>query len=119
MRVGHREIPTVRVRKKNVWRCVPSAFEPTALESGPSFTKDRRYSIQGEFGAVYFSGSSELAQLEAAEHGQEDRAPVSYLAYELTLDHLVDLTKKEGRAAFGVALADLVKPRIAKDRYGI
>jgi RES domain-containing protein len=119
MRAGHREIPTVRVRNRSIWRCLPSAFESTALESGPSFTKERRYSVQGEFGAVYFSGSKTLSEFEADERGGGDTERLSYLAFELTVDKLVDLTLQETRDHMGVQLEDLVRPRIAKDRYEV
>ncbi|HVO32518.1 MAG TPA: RES family NAD+ phosphorylase [Elusimicrobiota bacterium] len=98
---------------------MPNAFESTALESGPSFTKDRRYSVQGEFGAVYFSGSKTLSEFESDERGGEDAERLSYLAFALTVDKLVDLTLRKTRDHLGVRLDDLVRPRTAKDRYEV
>lgn len=110
-------LQTVAVSRRRVWRCIPKAFARTVLESGPSFTKDRRYSIQGEFGAVYLSGAKDLAQMETERRGGLHTEPMSYLEFELTVDHLVDLRDPATRAHFRVSLDDLVKSRLAPDRY--
>jgi RES domain-containing protein len=119
MRVKKQKIPTISLRNRGVWRCLPKAFEMTALESGPSFTKDRRYSIQGEFGAIYLSASKALSQREAGERGGEDLETLAYPSFELTLNKLVDLTSRKTRSHFGVSLEDLVRSRISKNRYEI
>jgi hypothetical protein len=110
-------LPTISVSRQRLWRCVPKIFTSTVLESGPSFTKDRRYSIQGEFGAVYFSGSKDLAELEADERVGLDAEPMAYLEFELTVHQLVDLRSPKIRGYFGAPLEQLVKSRIASDRY--
>jgi len=109
--------PTTSVLKQRLWRCVPKAFLETALESGPSFTKDRRYSVQGEFGAVYFSGAKELAQWETGERAGQDAEPMAYLEFELTLNKLVDLRSPKVQAFFKFPLEALVKSRTAPERY--
>src|SRR5436190_15960449 len=102
-----------------VWRCLPARVKETALESGPSFTKDRRYSIQGEFGAVYFSASKALSQLEVDQRAGTDVEPMAHLGFELTVDKLVDLTSPKVRKALHVSLDALVQSRTAPDRYRI
>lgn len=112
-----RKIPTIAARRQRVWRCVPVQFVATVLESGPSFTKDRRYSVQGEFGAIYLSASEELALLEWRQRAGEDAEPAACIEFELTLDHLVDLTSKAVQKRLGVQTVDLVRPRIAAEAY--
>ncbi len=109
--------PTVSVSRRRLWRCIPKAFVNTALESGPSYTKDRRYSVQGEFGAVYLSGSKELAKWETDERAGDDVEPVEYLEFELTLDKLVNLRSPKTQAFFKLPLEMLVRSRTDPDRY--
>jgi len=111
--------PTIAVHRKRVWRCLPVRFAATALESGPSFTKDRRYSVQGEFGAIYLSASKDLAWQEWKQRGGEDAEPAGCVEFELTLDKLVDLTAPSVQKRLGIKAGDLVKPRISPEAYAV
>ena|SRR2546426_2833523 len=107
------------VRKRRFWRCLPKQYLPTLLEAGPSFTRDRRYSVRGEFGALYFSASKELSLKEIASRAGEDAEPMSSVELEVTVDRLVDLTRPETRTKLRVGLGDLIRPRVSKDAYAV
>jgi len=109
--------PVVAVQKKHFWRCLPKQYLRTILEAGPSFTQERRYSVRGEFGALYFSGSKELCLMEIAGRAAQDSEAMACVEFEVTVDRVVDLTRQETRTTIGVQLEDLVRPRISKDAY--
>ena len=108
-----------RVLKGRFWRCLPESYAHTALESGPSFTQERRYSVRGEFGALYFSSSEDLAQTEAGRRIGDHGEPIVCLEFEVSLDKILDLTQEAVRKALGVRLAELVKKPLATDAYGV
>ncbi|HUI40502.1 MAG TPA: RES family NAD+ phosphorylase [Terriglobia bacterium] len=110
-------VPVVSLRRKHFWRCVPQPHLRTILESGPSFSRDRRYSVRGEFGALYFSASEDLALVEVAARSGEDGEPACSVEFEVSVGRLADLTRQEIRARWRVRLEDLVRPRIARDAY--
>jgi RES domain-containing protein len=112
-------LPLVAVRKKHFWRCLPSQYLQTVLEAGPSFIRDRRYSVRGEFGALYFSASKELSLNEIASRAGDDAEPMSCVELEVTVDRLVDLTRPGTRTKLHVQLKDLIRPRISKDAYAV
>jgi len=110
-------LPLVAVKDKHFWRCLPKAYLQTILEAGPSFTQERRYSVRGEFGALYFSGSKELCLREIFGRSGGDSEVMACVEFEITLDRLLDLTRPPIRAKLRVQLEDLIRPRIAKDAY--
>jgi RES domain-containing protein len=112
-------LPVVALRQKHFWRCLPKQYARTVLEAGPSFTRERRYSVRGEFGALYFSSSKELSLSEVASRAGQDTEVLSCVEFEVTLDRLVDLTRPETRAALQVQLEDLIRPRTSADAYQI
>ena len=107
----------VRIRKQRFWRCLPKQHLETVLEAGPSFTQERRYSVRGEFGAIYFSGSKELSLREVASRAGQDGEVMACVEFEVTVERLVDLRRPETRTRFRVHLEDLIRPRISKDSY--
>ncbi len=107
----------VAIEKKRFWRCLPKHYLRTVLEAGPSFTQERRYSIRGEFGALYFSGSKELSLKEVSDRVGQDGEVVACVEFEVTLDRLVDLTQPETRTRLRVQLEDLIRPRLSRDAY--
>lgn len=107
----------VAIQRKRFWRCLPKQYLPTALEAGPSFTQERRYSIRGEFGALYFSSSKELSLQEISSRAGRDAEVMVCVEFEVTVDRLVDLTEPEIRTRLRVRLEDLIRPRISKDAY--
>lgn len=109
----------VAVRRKHFWRCLPKQYLQTVLEAGPSFTRGRRYSIRGEFGALYFSASRDLSLQEIATRAGDDTELMSCVELEVTVDRLVDLTRPETRTKLHVQLEDLIRPRISKDAYAV
>jgi hypothetical protein len=109
--------PLVTIKEKHFWRCLPKQYIQTILEAGPSFTQERRYSVRGEFGALYFSGSKELCLKEIVGRSGEDSEVMACVEFEITLDRLVDLTRLETRTKLRVRLEDLIRPRISKDAY--
>jgi hypothetical protein len=113
------KFPTTAIRKMRFWRCVPKLYVRTVLEAEPSFTRNRRYSIRGEFGALYFSGSRELSLEEVAGRAGEDREVVVCVEFEATVHPLVDLTRPQTRIRLRIALEDLVRPRLSKDAYEV
>jgi RES domain-containing protein len=110
-------LPVVAIRKKSFWRCLPKQYVRTVLETGPSFTQERRYSVRGEFGAVYFSASKELSLAEVSSRVGEDGEAMACVEFEVTVQRLVDLTRPDTRARLRVQLEDLIRPRISKDAY--
>lgn len=112
-------LPAVSLRRKRFWRCLPSQYIQTILEAGPSFTRERRYSLRGEFGALYFSGSKELSLSEAASRAGQDAEAMACVEFEITVDRLVDLTRPATRAALRVQLDDLILPRTSADAYQV
>ena len=115
---SHRSsLPLIAVRGIHFWRCLPKQYVRTILEAGPSFTQERRYSVRGEFGALYFSGSKELCLREIIGRSGEDSEVMACVEFEITLDRLVDLTRQETRTKLRVALEDLIRHRVSKDAY--
>jgi RES domain-containing protein len=115
---GHpADLPLARIEAKTFWRCLPRQYLHTALEAGPSFTRDRRYSIRGEFGALYFSGSRDLCLKEATGRAGQDAEPLAMIEFEITASRLVNLTQAQVRKELHVRLDDLLRPRISKDAY--
>ena len=110
-------VPLTGLRKRHFFRTLPRSFLGTILESGPSFTRHRRYSVRGEFGALYFSASQDLSFHEVASRGSRDTEQMSCVEFEITADCLVDLTRPEVRSKLHVQLEDLVRPRISRDAY--
>jgi hypothetical protein len=110
-------LPFVAVKDKRFWRCLPKQYIQTVLEAGPSFTQERRYSVRGEFGALYFSGSKELCLREIFGRSGEDSEVMACVEFEITLDRLLDLTRLETRTKLRVQLEDLIRPRTYKDAY--
>ncbi|GEM_PF-3222171 len=113
------DLRRVALKKKHFWRCIPEHYLETVLEAGPSFTQERRYSVRGEFGALYFGGSAELCAVEVAGRVGQDGEPVVCVEFEVSVEHLVDLTQPETRAKLRVRLEDLVRPRISLDAYAV
>jgi RES domain-containing protein len=109
--------PCVSVKDRHFWRCLPKLYIQTILEAGPSFTQERRYSVRGEFGALYFSGSKDLCLKEIVSRSGEDSEVMACVEFEITLDRLVDLTRPEARTRLRVQLEDLIRPRTSKDAY--
>ncbi|MGH9455416.1 MAG: RES family NAD+ phosphorylase [Terriglobia bacterium] len=105
--------------RKHFWRCVPKRYIETILETGPSFTQERRYSVRGEFDALYFGGSMELCAVEAAGRAGEDGEKMVCVEFEITVDRLADLTQPETRTKLRVQLKDLVRPRISREAYTV
>jgi RES domain-containing protein len=116
-RASRLEIPVVTVERRHFWRCVPQQFVHTILEAGPSFTHERRYSIRGEFGALYFSASKELALEEVFSRAGADGEAIACVAFQVTAERVADLTQAATRTRMGVQLADLLRPRISGDAY--
>ena len=112
-------LPIVALKRKHFWRCLPKRYIRTVLEAGPSFTRERRYSVRGEFGALYFSASKELSLSEVLVRAGDDGDVMSCVEFEITMDRLVDLTRPETRARLHVQLDDLIRPRIYRDAYEI
>jgi RES domain-containing protein len=106
----HKIHPT-RLSRKLFWRCVPTAFQHTILESGPNFVRSSRYSVRGEFSGLYFSGSKELAQKEFADRVGDQGETFLCQEFEVTADQILDLTKPENQKNIGISLHDLVRPR--------
>lgn len=111
------EVRFVATRKRRFWRCLPKQHLESVLEAGPSFTQERRYSVRGEFGALYFSASKELALLEVSSRAGQDGEVMACVEFEVTVPRLIDLRRSQVRTAFRVRLEDLVHPRISKDAY--
>lgn len=112
-------LSAVGVRKQHFWRCLPKRYLPTVLEAGPSFTHHRRYSVRGEFGALYFSASKELSLTEIASRIGQDSEAMACVEFEVTAVRLVDLTRPETRTRLRVQLEDLIRPRVSKDAYAV
>lgn len=112
-------LPIVTLQHRHFWRCLPKQYVRTVLEAGPSFTRQRRYSVRGEFGALYFSASRELSLSEVESRAGQDSEVMSCVEFEITVDRLVDLTRPETRTALRVQLEDLIRPRTSKDAYEI
>ena len=110
-------LPLVAVKDKHFWRCLPKPHIQTILEAGPSFTQERRYSVRGEFGALYFSGSKELCLREIFGRSGGDSEVMACVEFAITLDRLLDLTRLQTRTKLRVQLEDLIRPRTAKDAY--
>jgi RES domain-containing protein len=115
-RVG---LPVVALQRKRFWRCLPKQYVRTVLEAGPSFTRGRRYSVRGEFGALYFSASKESSLSEVTSRAGQDSEVISCVEFEITVDRLLDLTRPATRAALRVQLDDLILPRISADAYEV
>lgn len=112
-------LPVIALREERFWRCLPRQFLPTVLETGPSFTRERRYSVRGEFGGLYFSAAQELSLSEVANRTGQDSEPMSCVEFEISLDRVLDLTRPQTRAALRVRLEDLVRPRISAGAYDV
>lgn len=112
-------LPVVALQHEHFWRCLPTQYLRTALEAGPSFTRERRYSIRGEFGALYFSASKELSLSEVASRAGQDGEVMSCVEFEIAVDRLLDLTRSKTRAALHVQLEDLIRPRATMDAYEV
>ena len=113
------DLRRVGLKKKHFWRCIPEPYLETVLESGPSFTQERRYSVRGEFGALYFGSSAELCAVEVAGRVGQDGEPVVSVEFEITVDNLADLTQPETRSKLRLQLEDLVRPRISLNAYTV
>lgn len=112
-------LPVVALRHRHFWRCIPRQYLATALEAGPSFTRQRRYSVRGEFSALYFSASRELSRTEVASRTGQDSEAMSCVEFEITTDRLVDLTRPGTRNALQIRLEDLVRPRVSAGAYDV
>jgi RES domain-containing protein len=116
---NRRKFPTTSIRKMRFWRCVPKVYVRTVLEAGPSFTRNRRYSVRGEFGALYFSGSRPLSLEEVAGRVGEDGEVIVCVEFEVTVHRVVDLTRPEARTKLRIPLEDLVRPRLSEEAYEV
>ena len=112
-------LPAVVLQEAHFWRCIPRHYLKTVLEGGPSFTRERRYSIRGEFSGLYFSASRELSLSEAANRTGQDSDRMCSVQFKITADHVVDLTQPETRVALRVRLEDLVRLRTSADAYEV
>jgi RES domain-containing protein len=112
-------LPVVALHQEHFWRCVPKPYLQTLLEPGPSFTRQRRYSVRGEFSALYFSASRDLCLTEVAGRASHDSEPIACVEFEIAADRLVDLTRLETRVALRVRLEDLVRPRTWSGAYEV
>jgi RES domain-containing protein len=112
-------LPVVGLRDAHFWRCIPRRYLKTVLEPGPSFTGHRRYSIRGEFGALYFSASRDLSLAEATARTGEDSELMCSVEFKITAGQVVDLTRPEARTALRVRREDLVHPRTSANAYEV
>ena len=116
-RSSRSDLRLVTLAKKPFWRCLPQAFLSTVLEAGPSFTQERRYSVRGEFSALYFSASKELCLKEVWGRTGPDGEVMACVEFEVTVDRLVDLTDQETRRRVRAQLDDLIRPRLSRHAY--
>jgi RES domain-containing protein len=110
-------LPVTTIRKGRFWRCLVRQHAGTVLEAGPSFTRERRYNVRGEFSALYFSGAKELSIREVAVQAGSDGEVMACVEFLITLNPVVDLTHPDIRRKLGVHLDDLIRPRVFKDGY--
>lgn len=105
---------TASLRGRTFWRCIESAFAATALDGGPNFHEGGRYSVAGEFSAVYLSENKALARLEKTD-GRDIFEDLKDIRFGFAADvHIPDLTNPKVQARldgdFGVSLAELTAP---------